>query len=102
MNVSAAAVRRWVAMPWRRWVEGTKRRGIPRGVGRGCGWQKREVVGSIGIRERDGVWEVEEGEGVAMAIAVVMRWASTQPTIFSRWDEKLVLVVVVGIGTSMR
>jgi hypothetical protein len=40
----------------------------------------------------------EEGEGEAMAIAVVMRWASTQPTIFSRWDEEF----VVGIGTSMR
>lgn len=72
---------------------------MPRGVRRGWGWQKRDVVGSIGIRERGGICEVEEeGEGEAMAIAVVMRWASTQPTIFSRWDEEF----VVGIRTSMR
>jgi len=70
-------------MPWRRWVEGTKRRGMPRGVGRGVGWQNREVVGSTGIRDRgDGAW-VWDGE-VAIAIAVVICWAITQPTIFSR------------------
>jgi hypothetical protein len=56
---------------------------MPRGVGRGVGWQKREVVGSTGISVR-GDEEVVAGGTVAIAIAVDIRCAITQPTIFSR------------------
>lgn len=58
---------------------------MPRGVGRGVGWQKREVVGSTGISVRgEGDGEVVMGGAVAIAIAVDIRCAITQPTIFSR------------------
>lgn len=82
-------------MPRRRWVDDTKRRGIPRGVGRGVGIRLREEESSEG--EVDNI-DVSRGEGVsgdewisgfededgAIAIAVDIRCAITQPTIFSR------------------
>jgi hypothetical protein len=70
---------------------------MPRGVGRGCGWRKRDVVEVVwrGIS----AWGEEEGEGEeAMAIALEMRWAITHPTIFSRLDDVQVPVEVVGVG----
>ena len=48
MNVLAAAVRRRLAIPKRRCVEGTKRRGIPIGVGSRVGSQKRFPEGPMG------------------------------------------------------
>lgn len=102
MNVSAAALSRWDAMPRRRWVEETNSRGMPIGVESGAGWTYRFVEVSTGIRLRCGrgerefagedgdgeVWAVhaETSESVAMAMAVVMRCAITHPTIFSRED----------------
>ena len=56
-------------MPRRRWEVGTKRRGIPRGVGRGAGWMRREVEG---VRGRE-MCVGEGGAGAATAIAVEMR-----------------------------
>ena len=66
------------------------------GVGRGAGWTYSPVEVSTGIRlwsgRRAGALlpgagvDVREATSasVAMAIAVVIRWATTQPTIFSR------------------
>lgn len=68
---------------------------MPRGVGSGVGWQKREVDGSMGINERGD--EVGEEGGEAMAIAVDICCAITQPTIFSRWWEEVVDIVAIGM-----
>jgi hypothetical protein len=80
---------------------------MPRGVGRGAGWQKRPVLVSTAIKVAVGVGAGESGRedvkgededgasglhaemhsaGEAMAIAVEIRWAMTHPTIFSRED----------------
>ena len=115
MNVSAAAESSLDAMPRRRCSDDTNRRGMPMGVGSGCGCTYRFVEESTGSRDSGAgegrasescdkervdcdeaavegwVWE-EDGEesaaetsaGRAMAIAVEMRCATTQPTIFSR------------------
>ena len=64
------------------------------------GWQKREVVGSTGISvSGDGVGIEDEGGEVAMAIAVDICWAITQPTIFSRCED---VFVPVAVGTVHR
>ena len=70
MNVFAAAVRRRLAMPRRRCVEATNNRGIPIGVGRRTGSQKRFPEGPMGTRLV--VLGLESGIGT-MAIAVEMR-----------------------------
>ena len=90
MNVSAAAESNLLAIPCRRWDEDTKMRGIPRGVGRGIGWQNRPALKSTGIKEvgcsgecarrRARLLSSEE----ATAIAVEIRCAIRQPAIFSR------------------
>ena len=75
MNVSAAAVSNVDATPKRRCALETKRRGIPRGVGNGVGTSRRA--------EESFELEVDSSLG-AMAMAVEMRCAMTQPMIFSR------------------
>jgi len=63
----------------------------------GGDWQKREVVGSTGISvSGDGVEVEDEGGEVAMAIAIAVDicWAITQPTIFSRCEDVFVPVAV--------
>ena len=74
MNVLAAAVKRRLAIPKRRCVEGTKSRGIPIGVGSRMGSQKRFPEGPMGTRlvvSRLGLSR-ESGIGT-MAMAVEMR-----------------------------
>ena len=84
MNVLAAADRRRLATPKRRCVDGTKRRGIPIGVGSGVGSQKRFPEGPMGMRLV--VSEELSTFGVgAMAMAVEICWAITHPIIRSRW-----------------
>lgn len=66
---------------------------MPRGVGSGAGWQNKEDEASTGIKsavDRDGVEVAEVGDGVAMAMAVDIRCAMTQPTIFSRWEAPVI------------
>lgn len=86
-----------LATPWRRWVDETNSLGIPSGVGRAAGWQKIPAVVStatsldVGL-EVGALEDREDGEsqaemhsaGVAMAMAVEICCAMTQPTIFSR------------------
>ena len=79
MNVSAAAVSNVRATPSRRCALETKSLGIPRGVGSGDG-SNRMAEESFGA---EGDSEPSRG---TMAIAVVMRCAMTQPTIFSLWE----------------
>lgn len=88
MNVSLAIVSSREAIPSRRWEEETNSRGIPIGVGSGFGQTYRFVEGSTEIREAGvsfGGSSGEEDETIAMAVE--MRCAITQPTIFSRRDE---------------
>jgi hypothetical protein len=83
MNVAAAADSRSVAIPCRRCARETNNRGIPNGVGSWAAWANSEVVGSTFTRPL----EVSHSAGAAIAIAVDIRWAITQPTIFSRFDD---------------
>lgn len=95
MNVSAAAVKSFVAIPSRRCEDGTKSRGMPMAVGSGAGWQNMPVLvstaTSVAVGDAAGGWSLFASEhaarhswGVAIAIAVEIRWAMTHPTIFSR------------------
>ena len=74
MNVLAAAVKRCVAIPKRRCVEGTKSRGIPIGVGSRTGEQKRLPEGPMGTRLVVSGLGLSMGSGIGtMAMAVKMR-----------------------------
>lgn len=92
MNVSAAVDNKCRAIPCRRCVEGTKSRDIPIGVGSGVGRQKRPVLASTATRaavdvatgSRDEFDPSGHSVRDAIAIAVEMRCAIKQPTIFSR------------------
>lgn len=89
MNVDAAAESRRVAMPSRRWDNETKRRGIPSGVGRGVGMRVTEDESETldDSRVFPGPSSVSSAVSVAdrgaMAIAVDILCAMTQPMIFS-------------------
>ena len=63
-------------------------RGMPNGVGRGLGCAKSDVVGSTLTRSAG--FSASAGEAIAMAVEIL--WAMTQPTIFSR----AVLADVIG------
>jgi hypothetical protein len=54
MNVAAAADRRWLAIPWRLCADETNMRGMPSGVGRGVGLQKRPELESTDSRLSNG------------------------------------------------
>lgn len=121
-KVLAAAVSKRVAIPCRRCAEETKRRGIPRGVGSGSGWQnspelvstarsgvcfscvdgrcsrldvESDAVLSLGDSPTPSSRALAVSSGDAMAMAVDIRWAMTHPTIFS-------LCVFVCEGTRKR
>lgn len=82
MNVSAAAVNNVDATPKRRCALETKRRGIPRGVGSGVGISR--------MAEEPFELEVDsEPSRGAIAMAVEIRCAMTQPIIFSRCELPL-------------
>ena len=90
MNVFAAALNKWLAIPCLRCVNGTNRRGIPSGVGIGAGWQKRPVLVSTatsatvgGVRGAS-AHAASQSADEAISIAVDIRWAITHPAIFSR------------------
>lgn len=93
MNVFAAALNKWLAIPCLRWANGTNRRGMPSGVGIGAGWQKRPVLVSTatsaavgGVRGASGEvpHAASQSADEAISIAVDIRWAITHPAIFSR------------------
>jgi hypothetical protein len=86
MNVLAAAVKRRLAIPKRRCVEGTKSRGIPIGVGSRMGSQKRFPEGPMGTRLVVFGLGLSTESGIGtMAMAFEMRWAITHPITRSRW-----------------
>ena len=91
MKVATAAESNLLAMPSLRWVEDTKRRGIPRGVGRAAGWQKSPALTSTGTKAVVDIfscgvddWSLSSEE--AIFIAVEIRCAMRQPAIFSRFE----------------
>ena len=74
MNVLAAAVKRRLAIPRRRCVEGTKSREIPIGVGSRTGSQKSFPEGPMGTRLVVSGIELSTESGIGtMAMAVEMR-----------------------------
>lgn len=92
--MAAAAVSSRVAMPRRRCDDETKRRGIPSGVDNGVGMRLSEEESSVldeacEPAESSSPLHVSLGSALdddrgAIAMAVDIRWATTQPTIFSR------------------
>lgn len=90
MKVWAAAVNKLDAIPSRRWEDGTNSRGMPSAVGKGSGRQNTPVLVSTATKEAVGTSILDASRhsaGVAIAIAVLIRWAITQPTICSRLDD---------------